>query len=605
MHALHFPDARWIHYDIQWLAQLPFERLHDLAHTVFDPTADVEDLIPFAHSVQKCEHRVGHVSSMDEIAFGIEVPKLQFTRPRHHLSLYLGDQVRIGLVGPEGVEETANDHRDPRAQMELAGQPFRGQFRDAVDIQRRYRVLFAQRPACDRIYRGSARHEHLLYRSRVRTGIEHVDRSGDIDLRGLDRVRVAIRNEMHRCKMHNDLRCDRGQRTGERIPIANVLNEEAIIGDRDQLAATERKIIDHEDLIAVAEKMPDQRRTDEPGPTGHKHLPSHAAKLGRTVLVAAAMRSIYLRGRSMKVSVIIPCFNVERYVERAVKSALQQTHAELEVICVDDGSTDGTLPILEAMRNSDPRIEVIARPNRGACAARNAGMNRARGIYLQFLDADDEILPEKIAHQIALAERSHLPALIIGSSRTIAPAGEIKGTVQQRTGGRDPWSDLMAHRMSITSTNLWSRKAVEHAGGWNEALASSQEYDLMFRMLKNGASVIYDDRILTHIHQRSGGSISQTNLDRNWVRSVELREKIIAHLIASGDRRDLRPFHQVLFDDIRTLYLHSPEKAIELYERAIPKEFVPMRSTATGGTYLLLHRLLGFKLANRVRRLFG
>ncbi len=308
----------------------------------------------------------------------------------------------------------------------------------------------------------------------------------------------------------------------------------------------------------------------------------------------------------MKVSVIIPCFNVELYVARAVESALRQTHDDLEIICVDDGSSDGTPHLLRQLQNSDPqRITVITGPNRGACAARNAGLARAQGIYLQFLDADDVILPEKIAHQVRLADRSAQLDLIIGSSRTIGPDGNVVRTVEQEVAGRDPWFDLMAHRMSITSTNLWSRAAVQAAGGWNENLGSSQEYDLMFRMLKNGAGVIYDDRILTEIHQRTGGSISQTNIDRNWIRSVELREQILAHLIANGDRRDLRPFHQVLFDDIRTLYLHAPEKAIELYDRMIPKDFQPQRSTATGAIYLLLHRLFGFKLANRLRQLFA
>ena len=153
----------------------------------------------------------------------------------------------------------------------------------------------------------------------------------------------------------------------------------------------------------------------------------------------------------MKVSVIIPCFNVEQYVARAIESALKQSHADLELICVDDGSTDGTLQILKHHRDQYPeRMGVIEQPNRGACAARNAGMDLAQGTYLQFLDADDVILPDKISHQVEIAQRSVYPDVIVGSSRTISPDGKVVRTVVQKLNDRDPWLDLMAHRMNIT-----------------------------------------------------------------------------------------------------------------------------------------------------------
>jgi hypothetical protein len=92
-------------------------------------------------------------------------------------------------------------------------------------------------------------------------------------------------------------------------------------------------------------------------------------------------------------------------------------------------------------------------------------------------------------------------------------------------------------------------------------------------------------------------------VDRNWGRFVELRARILDHLRATRPDLDLRPYQQVLFDSIRTLYLHAPEQAIELYHRLLPKGHVPQRSTATGSVYLLLHRLFGFELANRLRSL--
>jgi glycosyltransferase involved in cell wall biosynthesis len=306
----------------------------------------------------------------------------------------------------------------------------------------------------------------------------------------------------------------------------------------------------------------------------------------------------------MRISVIIPCFNVERYVERAIASVFAQTHQDLQVIAVDDGSSDGTPALLnELAERHAGKLTVVEQTNQGACAARNAGLALADSTYLQFLDADDVLLPEKLSHQLRTAELNGWPALLIGSSRIVDPNGNTLRTVVQLPGDRDPWMDLMSHGLNITSTNLWKCDDVRAAGGWSEGLGSSQEYDLMFRMLQRGARAVHDAVVLTEIHQRPGGQISQTAVDRNWGRFVELRARILDHLRATRPDLDLRPYQQVLFDSIRTLYLHAPEQAIELYHRLLPKGHVPQRSTATGSVYLLLHRLFGFEMANRLRSL--
>jgi hypothetical protein len=304
----------------------------------------------------------------------------------------------------------------------------------------------------------------------------------------------------------------------------------------------------------------------------------------------------------MRISVIIPCYNVELYVERAIRSVLAQTHPDIELIAVDDGSTDGTRQLLRTMKQElGDRIIVVEQENRGACAARNIGLAKATGEYLQFLDADDVVLPEKLAHQFTMADRSGWAELIVGSSRTMDSSGNLVRLTVQPIVARDPWMDLMSHGLNITSAICWQRVAVEKAGGWKEGLGSSQEYDLMFRMLQQDARVVHDQEVLTEIHQRTGGSISQTGLDRNWERYVDLRSRIVEHLRNTRPDLDLQPYLQVLFDSIRTLYLHAPERAVALYKSHMPRGFVPQRSPATGKGYLLLHRLFGFSWANRLR----
>ena len=94
-----------------------------------------------------------------------------------------------------------------------------------------------------------------------------------------------------------------------------------------------------------------------------------------------------------KVSVIIPVYNVEPYLKQCMDSVVGQTLKDIEIICVDDGSTDGSLDILKEYATEDSRIQIIEQKNAGAGAARNNGMRHATGKYLSFLDSDDFFEP--------------------------------------------------------------------------------------------------------------------------------------------------------------------------------------------------------------------
>ena len=104
------------------------------------------------------------------------------------------------------------------------------------------------------------------------------------------------------------------------------------------------------------------------------------------------------------VSVIVPSYNVERFLPDAVASVRRQMWKELELIIVDDGSTDGTAELAARFAAEDPRVRVVRKPNGGPSSARNAGIAAARGELVCFLDADDMLLPEKINRQVAFLE---------------------------------------------------------------------------------------------------------------------------------------------------------------------------------------------------------
>lgn len=102
----------------------------------------------------------------------------------------------------------------------------------------------------------------------------------------------------------------------------------------------------------------------------------------------------------MKVTVIIPTYNYGRFIEEAIESVFSQTVGDLQILVVDDGSTDDTPDVLARLR--DPRLEIVRTRNQGVSAARNEGLSRAKGEFIAFLDADDRWTPRKLEYQLEM-----------------------------------------------------------------------------------------------------------------------------------------------------------------------------------------------------------
>ena len=332
-------------------------------------------------------------------------------------------------------------------------------------------------------------------------------------------------------------------------------------------------------------------------------LGSAAAIHVETVRVAVLKERSEQCNRSMTISIIIPCYNAADHIERCLKSVFQQVHRDLQIVAVDDGSTDGTVARIRAMEvPSDLSFVLIEQTNSGAAQARNVGLQNAIGTYVQFLDADDELFPEKLHGQALLVRENNEPDLVVASYRIISPAGEFVRDEIQKDEKRDTWLDVMQHGLGITSAILWKRSAVQDAGGWDASLGSSQEYDLLFRILKNGATIVRDPLVNTLVHKRHD-SISHTNLARNWARFVELRGRMADHVRSLNDGRDLQPYCQVIFDSIRILYAHDPKIALSYHKSLLPSDFRPTVSQTSGRSYIMLHRIFGFHGAQRIRAL--
>lgn len=231
------------------------------------------------------------------------------------------------------------------------------------------------------------------------------------------------------------------------------------------------------------------------------------------------------------ISVIIPCFNSEEYITRAIESIFSQSYTNYEIILVNNNSTDNTYNILQQYQKKKAGlIKVFNEYKKGAPAARNKGLSEAKGEWIQFLDADDELLPGKLEDQISVAKNSK--ADIIAGSCYMFKTNNGKTEKRIRPiETNSVWKGLILSKLGITSANLWRKQAISAVGGWNEERSSSQEYNLVFKMLKKNDNVSFCLTPLTIVHVRedsvhkSGDSKRFTEiLDNNVKLRLEIRE---------------------------------------------------------------------------------
>jgi glycosyltransferase involved in cell wall biosynthesis len=196
------------------------------------------------------------------------------------------------------------------------------------------------------------------------------------------------------------------------------------------------------------------------------------------------------------ISVVIPTFNRMRQVQAALQSVLAQTYSEFEVIVVDDGSTDGTGQALRALINqedgSGKQIRYFFQPNRGQSAARNAGIEEARGELIAFLDSDDTWLPEKLDWQIrALEKFEDRSSACITDARLIDNLGmdtsafRKSGKPYEQTMGIDSEAvtTLVKYRDPFwLSTLLIRTDVVKQLGSFDTQLGYAEDHDLLFHL---------------------------------------------------------------------------------------------------------------------------
>jgi glycosyltransferase involved in cell wall biosynthesis len=241
-----------------------------------------------------------------------------------------------------------------------------------------------------------------------------------------------------------------------------------------------------------------------------------------------------MTGARPRVSVVIPVYDLRRFLPEAIESALAQT-VPVEVIVVDDGSTDGSGDVASAY---GPHVTVVRQDNRGLSAARNAGIAHAHGDLLQFLDADDRLLPEKAETALAVFDADAAAGIVYSGCRFI---DEENGDLPQHGWSRDEGAvlpQLVLGNLINPVAAIVRRELVERAGGFDESLTSLEDWDLWLRITRDGARWRCVDRPLAEYRVRAAGM--HQNVDRMRRNRLRVLDKLFAGPLPT-DVAALRP----------------------------------------------------------------
>lgn len=305
------------------------------------------------------------------------------------------------------------------------------------------------------------------------------------------------------------------------------------------------------------------------------------------------------------VSIIVPAFNAAPWLKQTLESALAQTHPAIEIIVVDDGSRDDTLAIGRAFASRS--VRVLSQPNRGASAARNHGLRQAQGDFIQFLDADDLLAPDKIARQIERLQRE--------APGTVASAAWVRfhADIDERPFAPEPaWRDftspvdfLVLHYnegwMMPPIAWLTPRQVIDCAGTWDERLSLNDDGEYFCRVLLAGSGIAWCSDARCYYRSGLAGSLSRQQ-DAKALRSLRLSIELnTAAMLAHADSPPIRAALANAWSNLGyELYpvLAAESKAAAARAREFGR---PTRNVEMGYRLRLLSRFVGWRLAKRIQ----
>lgn len=303
------------------------------------------------------------------------------------------------------------------------------------------------------------------------------------------------------------------------------------------------------------------------------------------------------------VSIIIPAYNAEPWIGEALASCIGQTWKNIEIIVVDDGSTDATPGIVEAIEDS--RLQLFQQKNAGAAAARNRGIQEALGELIQFLDADDILSPDKLERQVeALSEE---PAGAVASCAW----GRFAGTPESAVFTAEPvWTvaeplewlvaSLGGGGMMQPAAWLTPREVADVAGPWDETLSLHDDGEYFARVMLHASRNVFVPEARVY-YRVVADSLSRRRGKRAIESALAVCRARHRHLLAARDDREVR---RALATQYAQFAYEFADEAPDLSREAlreIRQLGVPPKASVGGRPFRIISAALGFETALRLR----
>lgn len=221
----------------------------------------------------------------------------------------------------------------------------------------------------------------------------------------------------------------------------------------------------------------------------------------------------------MLVSIIIPCFNAQEYIEECVNSVFKQTYRPIEVICVDNNSSDNTWGGLQEIKKEHPELITVKETKPGAPVARNLGLSKAKGGWIQFLDADDIIAAEKLKRQMGFAVQNSVDIIVSDYKRMNNDLTVVEGEKSFKNLKNDTINTCLSS-IILTGNPIYRKEIFAKYGGWDETLTSAQDWELNLRFALNNVSFGYTPGFFLLSREVSN------SLSSNW-KKVSLQASIV------------------------------------------------------------------------------
>ena len=265
------------------------------------------------------------------------------------------------------------------------------------------------------------------------------------------------------------------------------------------------------------------------------------------------------------VSILIPLYNAERYIAETLDNCLAQTYPNIEVIVVDDGSSDNSLAIARKYAEKHENIKVFAQENAGAPRARNLAFEKCSGDYIQYLDADDLMSENKIASQMALAERYGDEAVY---------SCRFEHFCQKRGDGGYVWREVdrsfdsglqwliaswSGMWMGVIMSWLTPRQLIEKAGPWNESLTKNQDGEFFSRVLLYADKVVYSDDAVVYYRLTGSTSVASQFSQKSARSTLDVFKLYETHTKDLDHPQLKKALAYNYLDFIRSYYPHFPE----------------------------------------------